>query len=35
MSAFVLEDGVIYHTIPPMRVDWTSSGASTSGSTAP
>jgi predicted dithiol-disulfide oxidoreductase (DUF899 family)/predicted metal-binding membrane protein len=34
MSAFVLEDGVVYHTIPPMRADWTASGACSSGSTA-
>jgi predicted dithiol-disulfide oxidoreductase (DUF899 family) len=34
MSAFVLEDGVVYHTIPLMRADWTASGACTSGSTA-
>ena len=32
MSGFVLEDGVIYHTYPPMPVDWTL--GRTSGSTA-
>jgi predicted dithiol-disulfide oxidoreductase (DUF899 family) len=35
MSAFVLKDGVVYTPIPPMRADWTASGACTSGSTAP
>jgi len=32
MSAFVLEDGVVYHTFPPMRADWMVSGACISGS---
>src|SRR5437763_14151495 len=34
MSAFALEDGLVYHTTPPTRADWTGSGACTSGSTA-
>ncbi len=34
MSAFILEDGVVYTPIPLMRVDSTDSGACTSGSTA-
>ena len=34
MSAFVLQDGVVYTPIPPMRADWTASGACTSGSTS-
>jgi predicted dithiol-disulfide oxidoreductase (DUF899 family) len=36
MSAFALENGVVYHAYsPPMRANWTVSGACTSGSTAP
>ena len=34
MSAFVLEDGVVYHTYSAYAADWTGSGACTSGSTA-
>src|SRR5258705_8162351 len=33
MSAFVREDGVIYHTYSAIRAGWTASGACTSGST--
>ena len=35
MSAFALEDGVVYHTYSAYAADWTASGACTSGSTAP
>jgi predicted dithiol-disulfide oxidoreductase (DUF899 family) len=35
MSAFVLETATSTTAIPPMRADWTASGACTSGSTAP
>jgi hypothetical protein len=35
MSAFALEDSVVYHTYSTMRADWTALGACTSGSTAP
>ncbi len=35
MSAFVLADGVVYHTYSTYGAGWTASGACTSGSTAP
>jgi len=35
MSAFALEDGIVYTPIPPMREGLTVSGACTHGSTAP
>jgi hypothetical protein len=34
VSAFTLEDGVVYHTYSAYAEDWTASGACTSGSTA-
>lgn len=34
VSAFALEDGIVYHTFPRIRAEWTASGACTSGSIA-